>query len=158
MQIVDSQNKEPLKKISEYDVDNVHYIMYDDGSITSSTSLGRHSSSLDIKWKSKNDYIKNMNLFNKILYYLWIIVLYKKLPESVLKLPINIDCYMTEDPFPQTCQRNEYSSYWHWNYWNPLTYIVFTLFVIFMCIATIGISIMKILKMSNLITIKIDNA
>lgn len=161
IQVIDPEySPEKVEIVKEYDKDNVHYIEYSNGSVLKSTNtLPSEVEYINTeKWKTKKDFIHKMSWFNKILYYLWIIVLYNKLPESVIKLPFNIDCYATEDPFPQTRQQNEYYSYWHWNYWNPLTYVICALFVVFICITTIGISIMKIFKMSNLITIKIDNA
>lgn len=155
IQVVDPDySPEKVEIVKEYNKDGVHYIEYSDGSVLKSTNTlpSEIECNINEKWKSKKDFVHKMNWFNKILYYLWIIVLYKNLP---------VDCewyLINNEPFLQTYQGNTYTTYWHWNYWNPLTYVVFALFVLFMCFATIFISIMKILKMSNLITIKIDNA
>ena len=70
--IVKDELTRPLEKIKEYDRDGVHYVEYDDGSVFTSTSTV--DTKAGVNWKTKNDYVNQMNLFNKILYYLWIIV------------------------------------------------------------------------------------
>ena len=101
-------------------------------------------------WKTKKDYVKQMNLFNKILYYLWIIVLYKKLP---IKSQGHL---VVEEPMLQTLQASTYTSYWHWNWWNPLTYIFAFLFIIFMFMMNVVISIVQTLKMTSIVKINIE--
>ena len=132
--IVKDEPTKPLEKIKEYDKDGV----------TVDTKTG-------VNWKTKQDYVNQMNWLNKILYYLWIIVLYKKLPIQ------QTGHLMNEDPFLQTLQSSTYTSYWHWNWWNPLTYVVAILFVIFMFIMNIVISIIQTLKMTSIVKINIED-
>lgn len=134
--IVQDEPTRPLEKIKEYDNDGVH--------CTADTKAG-------VNWKTKNDYVNQMNWFNKILYYLWIIVLYKKLPIQ------QTGHLMNEEPFLQTLQSSTYTSYWHWNWLNPLTYVVAVLFVIFMFIMNIVISIIQTLKMTSVVKINIED-
>ena len=134
--IVQDEPTRPLEKINEYDKDAVQS--------TQNTNAG-------VNWKTKNDYVNQMNWFNKILYYLWIIVLYKKLPIQ------QTGHLMNEEPFLQTLQSSTYTSYWHWNWLNPLTYVVAVLFVIFMFIMNIVISIIQTLKMTSVVKINIED-
>ena len=134
--IVHDELTRPLEKINEYDKDAVQS--------TQNTNAG-------VNWKTKNDYVNQMNWFNKILYYLWIIVLYKKLPIQ------QTGHLMNEEPFLQTLQSSTYTSYWHWNWLNPLTYVVAVLFVIFMFIMNIVISIIQTLKMTSVVKINIED-
>ena len=134
--IVRDESTRPLEKINEYDKDAVQS--------TQNTNAG-------VNWKTKNDYVNQMNWFNKILYYLWIIVLYKKLPIQ------QTGHLMNEEPFLQTLQSSTYTSYWHWNWLNPLTYVVAVLFVIFMFIMNIVISIIQTLKMTSVVKINIED-
>ena len=134
--IVHDELTRPLEKINEYDKDAVQS--------TQNTNAG-------VNWKTKNDYVNQMNWFNKILYYLWIIVLYKKLPIQ------QTGHLMNEEPFLQTLQSSTYTSYWHWNWLNPLTYVVAVLFVIFMFIMNIVISVIQTLKMTNVVKINIED-
>lgn len=103
------------------------------------------------QWKSRKEYIRHMNWFNKMLYYLWIIVLYKQLPVK------QTGHLIEEEPFLQTLQASTYTTYWHWNYWNPLTYVVIVMFILFMFIANIIISIIETLKMTSIIKINIED-
>ena len=89
--IVKDESTKPLEKIKEYDKDG----------ITVDTKAG-------VNWKTKQDYVNQMNWLNKILYYLWIIILYKKLPIQ------QTGHLMNEDPFLQTLQSSTYTSYWHY--------------------------------------------
>ena len=134
--IVHDELTRPLEKINEYDKDAVQS--------TQNTNAG-------VNWKTKNDYVNQMNWFNKILYYLWIIVLYKKLP---IQQTGNL---MNEEPFLQTLQSSTYTSYWHWNWLNPLTYVVAVLFVIFMFIMNVVISVIQTLKMTSVVKINIED-
>ena len=134
--IVHDELTRPLEKINEYDKDAVQS--------TQNTNAG-------VNWKTKNDYVNQMNWFNKILYYLWIIVLYKKLPIQ------QTGHLMNEEPFLQTLQSSTYTSYWHWNWLNPLTYVAAVLFVIFMFIMNIVISVIQTLKMTNVVKINIED-
>ena len=134
--IVHDEPTRPLEKIKEYDKDAVQS--------TPNTNAG-------VNWKTKNDYVNQMNWFNKILYYLWIIVLYKKLPIQ------QTGHLMNEEPFLQTLQSSTYTSYWHWNWLNPLTYVVAVLFVIFMFIMNIVISVIQTLKMTSVVKINIED-
>ena len=134
--IVQDEPTRPLEKIKEYDKDGVQ--------CTQNTKAG-------VNWKTKNDYVNQMNWFNKILYYLWIIVLYKKLPIQ------QTGHLMNEEPFLQTLQSSTYTSYWHWNWLNPLTYVVAVLFVIFMFIMNIVISVIQTLKMTSVVKINIED-
>ena len=134
--IVKDELTRPLEKINEYDKDAVQS--------TQNTNAG-------VNWKTKNDYVNQMNWFNKILYYLWIIVLYKKLPIQ------QTGHLMNKEPFLQTLQSSTYTSYWHWNWLNPLTYVVAVLFVIFMFIMNIVISIIQTLKMTSVVKINIED-
>ena len=134
--IVHDELTRPLEKINEYDKDAVQS--------TQNTNAG-------VNWKTKNDYVNQMNWFNKILYYLWIIVLYKKLPIQ------QTGHLMNEEPFLQTLQSSIYTSYWHWNWLNPLTYVVAVLFVIFMFIMNIVISVIQTLKMTSVVKINIED-
>lgn len=138
--------REPLKAIKEYNKDGIHYIEYNDGSVFTSTATN-----FGVNWKTKKDYVNQMNWFNKILYYLWIIVLYKKLPIQ------QSGHLMNEEPFLQTLQASTYTSYWHWNWWNPLTYVVAVLFVAFMFLMNIVISIIQTLKMTSVVKINIED-
>ena len=153
--IVDENNPpKPFPKVKkEYDKDDVHYIEYDDGSVLMSTStIGNNEYyTYGDNWKTKKDYIKQMNWFNKILYYLCIIVLYKKLP---IKRTGHL---ISDEPFLQTCQGSTYSSYWHWNWWNPLTYVVAILFVGFMFLMNVALSIIQTLKMTSIVKIDIED-
>lgn len=142
----DEQVQRKLEKVKEYDKDGIHYVEYNDGTCLSTASTNTYNN-----WKTKKDYVKHMNWFNKILYYLWIIILYKDLPIKQSGHLIN------NEPFLQTCQGSTYSSYWHWNYYNPLTYIVIILFVIFMLIMNIFISIFQIFKMTKIVKINIED-
>lgn len=144
--------REPLKAIKEYDKDSVHYIEYNDGSVMTSTSTNNDYARYGDQWKTKKDYVNHMNWFNKILYYLWVIVLYKKLPIQ------QTGHLMKEEPFLQTLQASTYTSYWHWNWWNPLTYVVAVLFVVFMFIMNIVISIIQTLKMTSIVKINIEDS
>lgn len=143
--------REPLKAIKEYDKDGIHYIEYNDGSVMTSTSTNNDYVHYGDQWKTKKDYIKQMNWFNKILYYLWVIILYKNLPIKQTGHLVN------DKPFLQTCQGSTYTSYWHWNWWNPLTYVVAVLFVAFMFIMNVVISIIQTLKMTSVVKINIED-
>ena len=134
--IVQDEPTRPLEKIKEYDNDGAQ--------CTPNTNVR-------VNWKTKKDYVNQMNWFNKILYYLWIIVLYKKLPIQQTGHLIN------EEPFLQTLQSSTYTSYWHWNWLNPLTYVVAVLFVIFMFIMNIVISVIQTLKMTSVVKINIED-
>ena len=144
--IVKDEPSKTIEKINEYDKDGVHYVEYNDGSVFTSTSTN-----FGVNWKTKNDYVNQMNWFNKILYYLWIIVLYKKLPIQ------QTGHLMNEEPFLQTLQASTYTSYWHWNWWNPLTYVVAVLFVTFMFLMNTVISIIQTLKMTSIVQISIED-
>lgn len=147
--IVQDEPTRPLEKIKEYDKDGIYYVEYNDGSVFTSTSTT--DTNTGVNWKTKKDYVNQMNWFNKILYYLWIIVLYKKLPIQ------QTGHLMNEEPFLQTLQSSTYTSYWHWNWLNPLTYVVAVLFVIFMFIMNIVISIIQTLKMTSVVKINIED-
>lgn len=144
--IVKDEPVKTIEKINEYDKDGVHYVEYNDGSVFTSTATN-----FGVNWKTKKDYVNQMNWFNKILYYLWIIVLYKKLPIQ------QSGHLMNEEPFLQTLQASTYTSYWHWNWWNPLTYVVTVLFVTFMFLMNIVISIIQTLKMTSVVKINIED-
>ena len=144
--IVKDEPSKTIEKINEYDKDGVHYVEYNDGSVFTSTATN-----FGVNWKTKKDYVNQMNWFNKILYYLWIIVLYKKLPIQ------QSGHLMNEEPFLQTLQASTYTSYWHWNWWNPLTYVVAVLFVTFMFLMNIVISIIQTLKMTSVVKINIED-
>ena len=144
--ILKDEPSKTIEKINEYDKDGVHYVEYNDGSVFTSTSTN-----FGVNWKTKNDYVNQMNWFNKILYYLWIIVLYKKLPIQ------QTGHLMNEEPFLQTLQASTYTSYWHWNWWNPLTYVVAVLFVTFMFLMNTVISIIQTLKMTSIVQISIED-
>lgn len=144
--IVKDEPAKTIEKINEYDKDGVHYVEYNDGSVFTSTTTN-----FGVNWKTKKDYVNQMNWFNKILYYLWVIVLYKKLPIQ------QSGHLMNEEPFLQTLQASTYTSYWHWNWWNPLTYVVAVLFVTFMFLMNIVISIIQTLKMTSVVKINIED-
>lgn len=144
--IVKDEPVRTIEKINEYDKDGVHYVEYNDGSVFTSTSTN-----FGVNWKTKKDYVKHMNWFNKILYYLWIIVLYKDLPIKQTGHLVN------NERFLQTCQGSTYTSYWHWNWWNPLTYIIAILFIVFMFLMNIIISIIQTLKMTNIVNVSIND-
>lgn len=144
--IVKDEPVKTIEKINEYDKDGVHYVEYNDGSVFTSTTTN-----FGVNWKTKKDYVNQMNWFNKILYYLWIIVLYKKLPIQ------QSGHLMNEEPFLQTLQASTYTSYWHWNWWNPLTYVVAVLFVTFMFLMNTVISIIQTLKMTSVVKINIED-
>lgn len=178
IQIVDENyyNKEPINIVKEYDKDKVHFIEYSDGTVLSSTSTDINEyDNIDERFynlsilkdndnmntnndnnnyrltRTLNEYISKMSWFNKILYYLWIIVLYKK-------IPVKQNGHMIiEEPFFQTLKGNTHSTYWHWNYLNPLTYIVITLFVMFMFVMNCILSVIEIFKMTRVIQIDIDD-
>ena len=135
----DKQMKQ-FENINEYNNDDIMY-----------TSVSTEDTNFGVNWKTKNDYVNQMNWLNKILYYLWIIVLYKKLPIQ------QTGHLMNEEPFLQTLQSSTYTSYWHWNWWNPLTYVVAILIVIFMFIMNIVISVIQTLKMTNVVKINIED-
>lgn len=147
--IVKDEPTRPLEKVNEYDKNGVHYIEYNDGSVFTSTNTT--NTKVGANWKTKKDYVNQMNWFNKILYYLWIIVLYKKLPIQ------RTGHLMNEEPFLQTLQASTYTSYWHWNWWNPLTYVVILLFLIFMFFANVVISVIQTLKMTSIVQISIED-
>lgn len=149
--IVKDEPTRPLEKIKEYDNDGVHYVEYNDGTVLTYTSTNTADTSFGVNWKTKKDYVNQMNWFNKILYYLWIIVPYKKLPIQ------QTGHLMNEEPFLQTLQASTYTSYWHWNWWNPLTYVVAVLFVTFMFLMNIVISIIQTLKMTSVVKINIKD-
>lgn len=155
LRIVDPDEPEqrPLEVVKEYDKDGVHHVEYNDESVMTSASTidFTEPTYYGDQWKTKNDYVKQMNWFNKILYYLWIIVLYKNLPIKQTGHLVN------EKPFLQTCQGCTYTSYWHWNYWNPLTYVVMLLFVMFMFLMNIVISIIQTLKITSIVKISIED-
>lgn len=147
--IVKDEPTKQLEKIKEYDKDGAHYIEYNDGTVYSSTHT--IDTKVGVNWKTKKDYVNQMNWLNKILYYLWIIVLYKNLPIQ------QTGHLMNEEPVLQTLQSSTYTSYWHWNWWNPLTYVVAILFVIFMFVMNIVISIIQTLKMTSIVKINIED-
>lgn len=101
------------------------------------------------QWKTKKDYIKNMNWIIKILYYLWIIVLYKKLPIEQQGHLVN------NEKFLQTIKGSTYSTYWHWNWWNPFTYIIIVLFTIFMLCFNVILSLIQTLQITSVIKVEI---
>ena len=135
----DKQMKQ-FENINEY---NNNDIMF--------TSASTEDTKLGVNWKTKKDYVNQMNWLNKILYYLWIIVLYKKLPIQ------QTGHLMNEEPVLQTLQSSTYTSYWHWNWWNPLTYIIAILFIVFMFFMNIIISIIQTLKMTNIVNVSIND-
>ena len=141
--------EKPLNVVKEYDKNGVHYIEYDDGTVVSSTSTANNGGGAN--WKTKKDYVRQMNLFNKILYYLWVIVLYKYLPIQ------QTGHLVDEKPFLQTLQASTYSTYWHWNWWNPLTYVVVILFIAFMFVMNVVISIIQTIKMTSIIRVEIND-
>lgn len=147
--IVKDEQTKSLEKIKEYDKNDVHYIEYNDGTVFTSTNTA--TTKIGTNWKTKKDYVNQMNWFNKILYYLWVIVLYKKLPIQ------RTGHLMNDKPFLQTLQASTYTSYWHWNWWNPLTYVVAVLFVLFMFIMNVVISIVQTLKMTSIVKINIED-
>lgn len=154
IQIIDENSvpEEPKEIVREYDKDYVHYIEYSDGSMMKYThTLPVEKEYINSEgWKTKKEYVTHMNLFIKILYYLWIIVLYKTLPVEQQGHLIN------NEKFLQTVQGSTYSTYWHWNWWNPLTYIVIACFCVFMLFFDIIISIIQTLKITSVIQVKID--
>ena len=152
--IVKDEPSRTIEKIKEYDKGGVHCIEYNDGSVMTSTSTENNKNDYvhyGDQWKTKKDYVKRMNWFNKILYYLWVIILYKNLPIKQTGHLVN------DEPFLQTCQGSTYTSYWHWNYWNPLTYVVILLFLIFMFFANAIISVIQTLKMTSIVQISIED-
>lgn len=136
-------NDKQMKQFENINEHNNNDIMF--------TSASTEDTTVGVSWKTKKDYVNQMNWLNKILYYLWIIVLYKKLPIQQTGHLIN------EEPVLQTLQSSTYTSYWHWNWWNPLTYVVAILFVIFMFIMNIVISIIQTLKMTSIVKINIED-
>ena len=138
-----SMNDKQMKQFENINEYNNNDIMF--------TSASTEDTKLGVNWKTKKDYVNQMNWLNKILYYLWIIVLYKKLPIQ------QTGHLMNEEPVLQTLQSSTYTSYWHWNWWNPLTYVVAILFVIFMFIMNIVISIIQTLKMTNIVNVSIND-
>ena len=62
--IVQDEPTRPLEKIKEYDNDGVHYVEYDNDSVFTSTSTV--DTKAGVNWKTKNDYVNQMNWFNKI--------------------------------------------------------------------------------------------
>lgn len=101
------------------------------------------------QWKTKKDYIKNMNWIIRILYYLWIIVLYKKLPVEQQGHLVN------NEKFLQTIKGSTYSTYWHWNWWNPITYVIIILFTIFMLFFNVILSLIQTLQITRIIKVEI---
>ena len=101
------------------------------------------------QWKTKKDYINNMNWIIRILYYLWIIVLYKKLPVEQQGHLIN------NEKFLQTIKGSTYSTYWHWNWWNPLTYVIVIIFTIFMLFFNVILSLIQTLQITCIIKVEI---
>ena len=102
------------------------------------------------QWKTKKEYVQHMNWILKTLYYLWIIVLYKKLPIQQTGHLIN------DTSFLQTVKGKVYSTYWHWNWWNPITYIIIIIFTIFMLFFNIILSLIQTLKITSIIKVDIE--
>lgn len=179
--IINKDNKKLRPNvINEYDKDGVHCMEFDDGTVRTSTyrkqtepqdhtavisklpTIDEHiasmkSSALDVndtsfaKWKTKKDYIKHMNPLIRILYYLWIIVLYKKLPVEQQGHLVN------DKGFLQTIKGSTYATYWHWNWWNPLTYVIVIGFTLFMFVMNIFLSIIETLQITSIIKVEINN-
>ena len=103
-------------------------------------------------WPDKKQFIKHMKWQLKILYYLFIIIPYKKMP-----MPQHGQLINDDEGIIKTLQGSTYSTYFHFNYFNPLTYVVCFFIALFILIIFILNSIFDTYETTKIITVSIND-
>lgn len=88
----------------------------------------------------------------KVLYYLFIIIPYKKMP-----MPQHGQLINNDEGIIKTLQGSTYSTYFHFNYFNPLTYVVCFFIALFILIIFILNSIFDTYETTKIITVSIND-